>query len=60
MLPLWRQRISKLQFSIQKIIKKMTNVIFFQFLVIKTLDAELDPDPFPELGKMLDPGPDPH
>jgi hypothetical protein len=27
-------------------------------LVIKTLDSELDPDPEPQLGKMLDP--DPH
>jgi hypothetical protein len=30
----------------------------FKFLVIKTLDSELDPDPKPQLGKMLDP--DPH
>jgi hypothetical protein len=31
---------------------------FFQFLVIKTLDLELFPDPQSE--KMLDPYPDPH
>jgi hypothetical protein len=31
-------------------------------LVNKTLDSELDPDPDPEVGKMLDPDPypDPH
>jgi hypothetical protein len=31
-------------------------------LVIKTLDSEQDPDPDPQLGKMLDPDPylDPH
>ncbi len=50
-------RISKLQFSIQNI-KKFTAVNFFQSLVIKTLDSELDPDPDPQLGNMLDP--DPH
>ncbi len=39
---------------------------FFQFLVIKALDLELDPDPHwdldPQLNKMLDqdPYPDPH
>jgi hypothetical protein len=32
--------------------------MFLKFLVIKTLDSELDPDP--QLGKMLDPDPDPH
>ncbi len=47
---------SKLQFSIQKILKGFTAVSLFQFLVIKTLDSELDPDP--QLEKMLDP--DPH
>ena len=35
--------------------KGFTAVNFFQFLVIKTLDSELDPDP--ELGKLLDPYP---
>ncbi len=36
--------------------------IFFQFLVSKTLDSELDSDPYPDpqLGKMLDQDPDPH
>ena len=48
--------IGKLQFSIQEIIKKFTVVNFFQFLVIKTLDSELDPEL--QKGKMLDP--DPH
>jgi hypothetical protein len=40
--------------------KSFTALIFFQFLVIKTLDSELDPDPYPDLqlGEMLDP--DPH
>jgi hypothetical protein len=37
-------------------------MFFILFLVIKTLDSELDPDfypdPDPKLGKMLDP--DPH
>jgi hypothetical protein len=39
--------------------KSFTAVKFFQFLVIKTLDSELDPDsypyPDPQLGKVLDP-----
>jgi hypothetical protein len=47
--------IGKLQFSIQEKKKKITVVNFFQFLVIKTLDLELDLDP--QLGKMLDPDP---
>ncbi len=51
MRPLWRPKESKLQFSISS-----TVVNFFQFLVIKTLGSELDPDP--QLGEMLDP--DPH
>jgi hypothetical protein len=42
--------ISKLQLFITKFF--FSAVIFFQFLVIKTLDSELDPDP--HLGKMLD------
>jgi hypothetical protein len=29
-------------------------------LVIKTLGSELDPDPDPQLEKMLEPDPDPH
>jgi hypothetical protein len=49
-------------------IKKFPPVNFFQFLVIKALDLELDPDPHwdldpdPQLEKMLDPDPyaDPH
>ncbi len=49
-------RISKLQFLIHKIQKSFTAVKFFQFLVITTMDSELDPDP--QLGKVLDP--DPH
>ncbi len=47
---------SKLQFSIKKILKSFTAVNVFQYLVIKILDSELDPDP--QLGRMLDP--DPH
>jgi hypothetical protein len=39
--------INKLQFWIKKIKKKFPVVNFFQFLVIKTLD----PDPDPQLGK---------
>jgi hypothetical protein len=38
--------------------KKFYSCLFFLFLVIKTLDLELDTDPDPQLGKMLDP--DPH
>jgi hypothetical protein len=41
-------RIRKLQFS-----KSFTSVNFFQFFVIKFLD--LEPDPGPQLGNMLDP-----
>jgi hypothetical protein len=37
-----------MQFSV----KRFTAV---NFLVIKTLDSELDPDPNPQLGKMPDP-----
>jgi hypothetical protein len=33
-------------------------VNFLKFLVIKSLDSELHPDP--QLGKMLDTDPDPH
>ncbi len=40
-------RISKLQFSIQKI-KFYSCNFFLPFLVIKTLDTELDPDPDPQ------------
>jgi hypothetical protein len=40
----------------QKILKSFAAVSFAKFLVIKTLDSELDPDP--QLGKMdLDPAP---
>ncbi len=39
-------------------LKGFTAVSLFQFLVIKTLDSELNPDPDPQLEKMLDP--DPH
>jgi hypothetical protein len=49
--------ITKLQF-IKKICDFFSTVNFFKILVIKTLDSELDPDP--QLGKMLDPDPDPH
>jgi hypothetical protein len=56
---LWRD---ELHFLIQKNKINFTAVYFVQFLVIKTLDSKLDPDPYPEpdplLGKMLDP--DPH
>jgi hypothetical protein len=52
-------RTNKLQFSIQKIFfKSFTAVNVCQFLVIKPLGSELNPDPDPQLGKMLDP--DPH
>jgi hypothetical protein len=43
-------------FDPKNIKKKFYSCNFFQFLVIKTLDSELDPDP--QLGKMQDP--DPH
>jgi hypothetical protein len=36
--------------------KKLPTKFFFKFLVIKTLDSELNPDP--QLGKMPDPYPD--
>ncbi len=45
-------------FYIKKNIWFFPAVNFFKFLVIKTLDSEMDPDP--QLGKMLDPDPDPH
>jgi hypothetical protein len=48
--------ISKLQFLNKKNIIFFSALNFFQFLVIKTLDPELDPDP--KLEKMLDPDPD--
>jgi hypothetical protein len=40
---------------IKKKSKKISSCNFFQFLVIQTLDLELDPDP--ELEKVLDPDP---
>jgi hypothetical protein len=48
-----------LQFDPKNIKKSFTAAHFFQLLVIKTLDSELDPDPYPgpQLGKMLDPDP---
>ena len=49
-----------MQFSIKKIYESFTAVNFSKFLIIKTLDSELDSDPDPQLGKMLDPNPDPH
>jgi hypothetical protein len=60
--------ISKLQFWIRKRKEKNFNCIFFQFLVIKTLDPypgpESDPYPDPDSLEMLDPDPypdpDPH
>jgi hypothetical protein len=52
----WGLGISKLKFLIKKIFKKFPAVNFLNFLVIKILDLELDPDP--QLEKMLDP--DPH
>ncbi len=42
-----------MQFLIKKKIKKIPAVIFSQFLVIKTMDLKLDPDPYPD----LDPNP---
>jgi hypothetical protein len=45
--------IYKLHFLIKKIYKKISALHFFQFLVIKPLDPEPDPDP--KLEKMLDP-----
>jgi hypothetical protein len=47
--------ISKLNFLIKEIKTKFQLKIFFQFLVIKTLDPDpqlettLDPDPYPDL-----------
>jgi hypothetical protein len=46
---------AKLQFFIKKNIQFVCSCKFFQFLVIKTLDSDLDPDPL--LGTMLDPEP---
>jgi hypothetical protein len=48
-------RINKLQFFIKQY-PIFFSCYFFKFLVNKTLDSELDPDP--QLGKRLDP--DPH
>jgi hypothetical protein len=50
--------VTKLQFFIKKISNFFSAAHFFQFWVNKTLDSELNPDP--QLGKMLDPDPDPH
>jgi hypothetical protein len=46
-------------FDQKNIEKFFTAVNFGQFLVIKTLDSEVDPelDPDQQLGKMLDPDP---
>jgi hypothetical protein len=44
-----------LQFFFQKNIQFFSAVNFFQFLIFKTLDSELDP--VPQFGKMLDPDP---
>jgi hypothetical protein len=57
--PLWRpmNNYCKLQLFIKKI-SLFFSCKFFQFLVIKTLDSKLYPDP--QLGKMLDPYADPH
>ncbi len=53
---------SKFQFLIKKINKNFPAVNFFKFLVIQTLDPEMDPDPSmapdPQFKKM--PEPDPH
>jgi hypothetical protein len=56
--PVWRPRDNKIAFFYQKNIQFFSAEIFSQFLVIKTLDSELDPYPDPQVGKMLDP--DPH
>jgi hypothetical protein len=50
--------ITKLQFFPEKYPIFIQLYFLLQFLVIKTLDSELDLDP--QLGKMLDPDPDPH
>ncbi len=55
--PLWRPKDKKIAIFDPKNLKKFYSCKFFQFLAI-TLDPELDPDPDPQLGKMLDP--DPH
>jgi hypothetical protein len=47
--------ISKLQFFIKKDIKKFQLFFLLQFLVMKTLDPDQDPDSL----EMLDPNPDP-
>jgi hypothetical protein len=47
--------ITKLQFFIKKISSFFSAVNYFQFLIIKTLDSELDSDPDTQLRKMLDP-----
>jgi hypothetical protein len=52
--PLRRPRDNQITIFFKKNVQFFPN--FFQFLVVKTLDSELDPDP--QLGKMLDP--DPH
>jgi hypothetical protein len=41
----------------QKKIKKISAVLFFQFLVIKALDP--DPEPYPDSLEILDPNSDP-
>jgi hypothetical protein len=56
MRPLWRHKDNEIAIFYQKnfqfFIKKISNffsaVIISQFLVIKTLDSERDPDPYPE------------
>ncbi len=50
--------ITNWQFLSKKYPNYFSAVNFLKFLVIKTLDSELDPDPYPQLGKMLDS--DPH
>jgi hypothetical protein len=50
--------ISKLQFFYQKKKKNFLLKFLKKILVIKILDPELDPNPDPQLEKMLDP--DPH
>ena len=49
--------ISKMQFLIKKLFKKKFRYNFFQFLVIKTLDLDPDPDWYRIQPKILDPDP---
>ncbi len=58
MRPLWRPKDKKIAILDQKNLKGFTAVKFFPIFGHQTLDSELDPDPYPQLEKMLDT--DPH